>query len=265
MLVVANGAFKSGSTWLRNIACEMLPLQPIPPEFQHERYPRWVPSNRLPDFVQNVDCRAGNYCTKSHIVNPKLRDRLLQHEDVRVLGIERDIRDVLVSHYYHLVREGRLPVRMNFVRYYWTIGRYKAHQMRLYHHVWDIASPRLFKTSFEGLSESFDAEVGRLADFLGTPVGEAEIRRIAEATSLVTKRIERNEDHKHENERFYRKGIVGDWRNHFNERMEDDALTVYRDGLSGLSLWKYHVAFSARQGMLRSLERLRRVLPTARP
>jgi len=246
MLIIANGAFKSGSTWLRNLVRQMAEYAPIPKAYQRPGLETWIDPGRFAAFLKNVDCRSANYITKSHLYHKRYVSLLLGHEDVRVLCIARDLRDVLVSHYFHMIREGQIRESRPFASYYWSIGRYKAQQVMEYHHAWGVESPRLYTSAFERLKGDFVGEVARIAAFLGFDVPEKRILEIQEETSLARQRKRLGEEDKPESQRFFRKGIVGDYKNHFDEAMLADVAEVQQRGLRGLALLKYHVAFTAR-------------------
>ena len=257
MLIIANGAFKSGSTWLRNIVVEMMSFEPVPRKYQHPDLSHWIYDQQLPTFLRHIDCRSRNYITKSHILDTQLRELLLGHEDVRVLGIKRNIRDVLVSHYYHMARLGQFGASKDFRHYYWSVGRYKAYHLRAYNHIWDKQSPHLYTTRFEQLKGDFEGEVTRLGAFLGVALDKKDIEYLEHTTSLEVQRKLRGEGNKESDKRFFRKGIIGEWRNHFDEPMISDVQSIYENGLSGLSLLKYHALFTSRQGFNRAVLRLR--------
>jgi hypothetical protein len=244
MFVMANGAFKSGSTWLRNIIREMMEFQSIPESYRHPDYLLWIPPSKLGDFLREVDLHNQHFISKGHLHSHKYVDMLLSHPDVRVFDITRDVRDVIVSHYYHMLREGK--VKSEFGPYYWKLGRYKACQIVQYHDLWSVDHPQMFISSFEALKSDFHNEVRRIGEFLGIALSDAEIGRIKEKTSLERQRKKRGEEDVPEELRFFRKGIIGDWQNHFDNAMAEDIAMIQEKGLSGLENLKYHAMFTVR-------------------
>ena len=245
MFILANGAFKSGSTWLRNVLRLMTDFEDIPERYRDPRFADWVDIYKMEKFLDDVDHASANYISKSHIHNPRLRDAILFHEHVRVFDISRDVRDVLVSYYYHLLRMRK--VREGFERFYWLLGRYKAYQIQQYHAVWGIGAPNIYVTSFEKLKNDFDRETAAIADYLGLPLSEDRIRCIKEATSLARQQKERGEEDKPEHERFFRKGIIGDWKNHFTPELLADLERIQAEGFGPLDRIRYSVMFTSRQ------------------
>ena len=245
MFILANGAFKSGSTWMRNVLRLMTDYAEIPEPYQDPRFADWVDRYKLESFLDDVDFSTKNYISKSHIYSPQLRDKLLAHDNAYVFNISRDVRDVLVSYYYHLVRERR--IREGFDRFYWLLGRYKAYQIQQYHAVWNIDSPNIYVTSFEKMKSDFAGETAAMASILGLPLSDEKITFIQEETSLAKQRKERGEDDKPEHERFFRKGIIGDWKNHFTPEQLADLEKIQNEGFSFFDSVKYGVMFTSRQ------------------
>lgn len=244
MFVLANGAFKSGSTWLTQIVRQIMRFQCLPKSFQHPKHPGVINSRLLVRFLDQCDFGSHHYLAKSHIYDCRVRDVLLSHTDIRVLNIKRDLRDVLVSHYFQLKRQGKISG--SFLDYYWHLGRLKACQMLDYHEVWSVPSPRLHTASFERLKTEFDREVDRLGEFLGVRLSAPEIERIRRETSLQRLQERRGEVNKPEAERFFRKGSAGEWKHYMDEDMLKDLERVRRKGLGIGDAIKYKFIFDYR-------------------
>jgi len=245
MFILANGAFKSGSTWLRNMLWLMTDFEEIPERYQDPRFTTWVDVYKMGRFLDEVDYASANYISKSHIHNRRLRDRILAHKNVYVFDISRDTRDVLVSYYYHMLRMRR--IREGFERFYWMLGRYKAYQIQQYHAVWDVDAPNIYVTSFEKLKNDFAGETAAIAAYLGLPLSAERIQYIRDETSLERQQQKRGEENKPEHERFFRKGIIGDWKNHFTPELLADLERIQAEGLDFLGRVRYGVMFSSRQ------------------
>ena len=73
MLILCNGAFKSGSTWLHAIVDEILSVKgikisDIPESFGYESSPTKIRENILLDFIDEFkeDIKTRTFITKSH-------------------------------------------------------------------------------------------------------------------------------------------------------------------------------------------------------
>ena len=227
MLVIDNGAFKSGSSWLFKLLSCLTDFSPAPEEYLN---PNWVhPSiepDKLADFLENVDYSSNNYLCKNHFGKTKERELILSYSDVFVVGITRDIRDVLVSAYYHYCRvEG---YGENFKTYYWTRGRRVAEFVRKYNQTWNIKSPNLYVSSYEDLKSHPHLEIKNIANFLRLSIAEETINLISQKISFEAMKTPHKNGH-------VRKGIVGDWQNHLDEAMIKDLKKIQEKGLDNLT------------------------------
>jgi len=227
MIILANGAVKSGSTWLFHIARELTRFGPPPACYAN---PKWqsqpvysIDQAKLGPFLGDGEVQGINILAKNHFGGRQERDLLLSHPLVRVLNITRDIRDVVTSAYHH----GRL-VQNNlddFSSYYWRRGRIVAQNVLDYQIIWDLHSERYLCVSYEKLLENFSGEVKRIGLFLGHSLTVSDIERIYKATSpaVLTASYGFSDLNR------FRSGTSGDWRNHFDKASEADlALLIQR-------------------------------------
>ncbi len=247
MLIVVNGAYKSGSTWLYNITAELMTGFGAPPK--PLLHPDWkepsIRPERLTDALNALQPQD-RWLVKNHFPSRAERAALLAHPEVRVLDIRRDLRDVVVSSYYYDRR--RLGFTGSFDAYYWAIGRGFARKVCLYHAVWETPpSAQCFCASYEGLLTDFAGEVGRLAAFLGVSVTPERVEAIRQATSLHALRERYGEkDKAKDDDNFFRKGTTGDYANHMNRRMLLDLARIE---------WEVRLKFSAPYRALQALKR----------
>ncbi|HEX7003908.1 MAG TPA: sulfotransferase domain-containing protein [Trueperaceae bacterium] len=242
MFVLANGAYKSGSTWLLTILTELKKFEEIPAPYRKQVFRQaWVDPARLEEFLESRCHHDHDYVSKGHYGGKRVRELLLSHEDVVVFDITRNLPDTVVSHYYHFTRMYR--VDWSFRKYYWLVGRYKAFEVRRYHETWKEPHPNVYVSSFESLKRDFAGEVRRIAAVLSLEPDDEEIARIKEATSLSSMRARRG---KAGAERFFRKGEIGDWQAHFDERMLADVQRIERYGLPPLDRAVYALLFDLR-------------------
>lgn len=227
MIILANGAVKSGSTWLFHIARELTHFGPPPARYAN---PKWqsqpvysIDQSKLGTFLRDGEVVGCDMLAKNHFGGRQERDLLLSLPFLRVLNITRDIRDVVTSAYHH----GRLAQKNldDFTSYYWRRGRIVAQKVMDYQIIWDVHSTRYLCVSYEELLANFSGEVERIGLFLGQPPTAADIERIYQATSPSA--LTANYGFSDLNR--YRSGTSGDWRNHFDKDCEADlALLIQR-------------------------------------
>ena len=234
MLVLCNGAFKSGSTWIYQIVSLIIPGKPIPHAYHSSEkwHGKTIVEDKLSEFLENVDFKNEDYVCKAHYDNEKTRDILLKASDVYILNIKRDLRDVITSAYYHFNREDR--VESTFDEFYWEKGRNLIGFIKKYHDIWHPITGKIYVSSYQLLHEEFENEVNRIFNFLNYILKPGDVDRLKKKTTMEISQKLWNEDNKPAEERFFRKGVMGDWRNHFTPEIEEDFINTlkqleYRD------------------------------------
>ena len=132
MLIICNGVFKSGSTWLHAIILEVLKVNKINLTNVPTKYtnnidsPTTIVESTLSEFIDNENYIENHYITKSHYY---LKKTIMKEYDsyTYFFFVERDVRDAIVSHYYHLKKKYKFI--MGFRMYYLFIGRLKAFEI----------------------------------------------------------------------------------------------------------------------------------------
>ena len=81
MLIICNGVFKSGSSWLHAVIIEILrkhnvPVNKVPHKYTNNVHsPTTIIESKFFDFLANEDYRTNNYITKSHYYHSKTLQR----------------------------------------------------------------------------------------------------------------------------------------------------------------------------------------------
>lgn len=248
MLVICNGAYKSGSTWLFNIVGQLADFSFPPPAYQNRewRNPSIDPA-KLKQFIDAVDFADRNYISKQHIAGRRERDLLLATPNLFVLDIERDLRDVVVSAYHHHRRVGRFVGTID--QFYWTEGRLIAHQVCRYHEVWRGRPDKVFVASYEALHADFVAEVQRIAAFLQLPAPPTLVERIAGETTIDRLRAKYGETDRPAEQQFFRKGRVGSWQDCLSAPILEELGAIQVHGLA----WPQQVQCRVRSKLHRAL------------
>lgn len=237
MLVICNGAIKSGSTWLYNILFEFAKFQRPPEHYLTEGSRKrtknpCIQPEMLKTFIASENIASIDFLSKNHIGQPTHRDVLLRSEHVYVFDIERNVRDMTVSSYYDECN--RNGYNGGFVDYYWESGRYIADEVIRYHDLWRNSGPRFCMVSYEKLHSDFSSEVARMASALGLSLDRAAIKDLREKTSMGALRKRYEDESLYQADKFFRKGIVGDWENHFDASMRKDIGAIEMRGVRAL-------------------------------
>jgi len=233
VLVVCNGAAKSGSTWLYNIVSNIADFRWPDSQFlskSNTKHPT-IKEIQLGAFLKTEGFQSQNFISKNHYGKEQHRALLLSSPYTRIFDMCRDTRDVIVSSYYDECR--RNGFSGSFGDYYWQTGRLLVESIGRYHKVWEGPHPQIFVTSYEALKTEFDDEVRKIGFFLGTEVGDEDLARIDEASNINSLRQSYKDDAQYNtrNNPFFRKGEIGDWKNHFDTKMVNDYEEIERNGI----------------------------------
>jgi LPS sulfotransferase NodH len=216
MLVVCNGNVKSGSTWLVQIVRAAGPWSPVPATW---RNPNWkspsIPDESFDAMIQSDDWKDGQYYCKEHWSGDDKYLKLMENSNIRVITSVRDIKDVLVSRYFHDFNRGKTVAQSVSEYYFKSSGKARMRNYINYHNFWTErpAKPPLM-VRYEQLIENFDSEAGMIFDYIGHPISPSEMAKVKRQTSFE-KLQQKNQTH-------FRKGIIGDWKNHFDQETLDD-------------------------------------------
>jgi hypothetical protein len=128
----------------------------------------------------------------------------------KLMAIYRDGRDVVVSDKFYSTQ----------MRREWSVEKSAQRWRGAMQAQIDHAGPHGIHTlSYEGLQADGPGEVRKVLRFLGLPTDDATIAEMVERSSFASTTGRRPGDERPD--RFNRKGVVGDWRNHFSD--EDKA------------------------------------------
>jgi hypothetical protein len=214
MLVIANGANKCGSTWLTSIVLELVQPRKLPKAYHDERHGA-IPTIRgdmIRRFLDRVDYRNVDYVSKNHFYYE--RPLLARYSNVYLIDIERDLPDMLISLFFHASPEMAQASVEHVREAYWQFGAPIVEYVVRYHAQWKRL-PWAYMSSYERLKNDCHAEIAAMAAFLKIPtpperieavIRETGFRRLAEKLSGIQGM-----------ERRFRKGVVGDHKNYFDE------------------------------------------------
>jgi len=230
MIIFAAGWPKSGVTWLTRLLGDALdcPTGATTPEQDHkevaaEGWERPGPYVVRKIHARLVDAKGGPVVPRPH----HLAWRNLTDE--HVVLILRDPRDISVSlAFYSEISLNRAIRRLHN----WEWGSWQDYVMR-----WLNAEFDYTRTNYEALSKDAAAEVTRILEARGLPVDRKRIAVAVQRQSFDSRKEHiRQWGHKYArgrafNLRFMRKGIVGDWRNHYTRAHGKMAETYWGEAM----------------------------------
>ncbi|MHC4617673.1 MAG: sulfotransferase domain-containing protein [Planctomycetota bacterium] len=206
---------RSGSTWVRFLLANLIRYDSGEPVDFHSVH-QIIPDLMQKEYLEMLPVMPSPRLLKSHhLYDPRFR---------RVVYILRDGRDVMVSYYYFLTGKGRFEA--SFLEFL----KKKDLKPSLWHeHVesWLLRGDHsdILVVRYEDLCRQTETKVEQMARFAGLPCDEARLRwAISNASFEAMRRIEAEKGLAFGADRWsptIRKGIVGDWQDHFEADHKD--------------------------------------------
>ena len=262
MLIICNGVFKSGSSWLHAIIIEVLKINKIQLNKVPKKYtnnidsPTTIVESKLFEFLENENYISGNYITKSHFYLDKTIERDYDAHTY-FFFVERDVRDAIVSHYHHLKRK-YIFIR-GFKMYYYLIGRLKAFEILDFNRRYSDAFGRNNFFSYSDMKNNFEAVVLEISAILNLRILSAEeIAMIKSNTSISKMRndllLGKSKYYStvsNARETLIRQGLIGDWVNYFSRNQQKDIKNIEEyTGIFFLRIF-YFFVFTLRRKVFR--------------
>ena len=233
MLIICNGTFKSGSTWLHAIILEVLKvneiiLKDVPSYYTNNiNSPTTIIESKFFDFLLNEDYVQNNYITKSHYHLLKTINRDYD-SNIYFFFVERDVRDAVVSHYYHLKKKYKFIG--GFRTYYLFLGKFKAFEILKFNrrYLESFGEDTFFK--YSDMKNDFESVLVKISSILNLKdLSKEDMNTIKKNTSISKMRSDLSSG----NSKYYstvsegregmiRKGVIGEWLTHFSARQEKD-------------------------------------------
>ncbi len=183
-LILSNGNFKSGSTWVTAIVHEIYNYRNInfPNNFQNPKHANWINRFRIEDFLNYENSNIRNiWVSKSHIFQQKIINEIMINQDsIKIINIDRDIRDVLVSHYHHLINAKK--IKGDFKNYFYKWGMYKAKQILDYRLAWKDYD--CLKLKYVDLLEKNHETIKEIAKYLEIDLNKQQVLQIEKETNI---------------------------------------------------------------------------------
>ncbi|MFL2573908.1 MAG: sulfotransferase domain-containing protein [Flavobacteriales bacterium] len=245
-LILSNGNFKSGSTWVTAIAHEIYNYRNIdfPHAFQNPKHTNWINRFRIEDFLNNEKSTIRNiWVSKSHIFQERIINEIMINQDnIKVINIDRDIKDVLVSHYHHLINAKK--IKGDFKKYFYKWGMYKAKQILDYRIAWKDYD--CLKLKYEDLLEKNHDTIQQIAKYLKTDLNKDQVIKIHRETNIDNLRANLDRKYLNEEKWFFRKGKKGDWQNYFDDEMISKINSIISNKISIQEQLIFYIKFTLR-------------------
>ncbi|CAK6954323.1 sulfotransferase family 2%2C cytosolic sulfotransferase 3 [Scomber scombrus] len=236
---------KSGTIWMQEIlplvlnGGDLKPIQSIP---NWDRVP-WLEEKRLSVVVDQLESpRAMVTHFPYHLMPPSFHT-----SKAKVIYVMRNPKDIMVSSYFFhqmavfLEDPGTFDEFMEkFLEGRVMFGKWTDH-VKGWRHT-DLGD-RIMYITYEEMVQDLPAALRRISDFLDRNLSEEAIQKIAEYCSFKTMKSNNMSNFSlvpkiymdSDKSPFLRKGVAGDWKNHFSSEQLARCTSVIRKELEGES------------------------------
>lgn len=208
---------KSGSHWLRCIVCLIQTKGDPTSTFANECIP-WI---ELRNNYRAVSNKEGSRVMASHLPT-QLFPKSFFSSKAKVIYLVRNPRDVLVSGYYYLNALELIKEQVPWKIYFDNFMQGKVYFGSWFEHTHGWISLRerenVLVLSYEELKKDTRNAIKKICEFLGEKLESGELDLVLKYSSFeIMKENWKSQKtlFKKENLFLMRKGITGDWKNHF--------------------------------------------------
>ncbi|XP_076452612.1 sulfotransferase 1A1-like [Babylonia areolata] len=207
---------KAGTHWLWEITSMLLAGKA-----EHEKRVKEMAMMEA-TAIEHIQAQPSPRVLNSHLPL-RLLPRQIKEKKVKVIQVYRNVKDLFVSKYFHMKQmpggEGMTwdLFEEEFFSETAPMGNFFNYMKEEYQFRKDNPDIPFFVVSFEDSKEHPGKVIRKLAQFLGVEASDQLCQDIAEATTLTKMREADKLKQKASHIpliNFYRKGQVGDWKNH---------------------------------------------------
>ncbi|MFC1819414.1 sulfotransferase domain-containing protein [Thermodesulfobacteriota bacterium] len=215
LTVIVGSSWKVGSTWLFNLVRDLgyfnSGIKGIPEEYK-EFGTILLDKPGILDFLSHL---SGYNIFKTHSYPVEYQ----KDSNIRFLTIYRDPRDVVISAIFYAAnieeykggwgKEFRQLSEKDKIMVFFQRSEVYITKMEKW-----LETPTAYSLKYEDLKESPVKELLSVLDYLGIARSESKIKQVIEKNSFET--ISGRKPGDEQKDKILRKGIVGDWKNYFD-------------------------------------------------
>lgn len=144
---------------------------------------------------------------------------------------DRDVRDAAVSGWFHFSRVGLAEQKtLHEYAVFFARGLYRPYIVKARAGGQRVGPSRYTELNYADHKENPEREIRRLLRFIGLPHADEDVKACVEG-SRFSRQSGGRDPGQEQSDSFYRKGVVGDWRNHFSEEFGEMLIRITKTPL----------------------------------
>ncbi|KAK3562231.1 hypothetical protein QTP86_031152 [Hemibagrus guttatus] len=163
-----------------------------------------------------------------------------ENNKTKMLVVFRNPKDTVVSYYHFMNSNPVLPNAESWDKFFSDFmsgevawGSYFDHALGWEKHMDD---PNVLIVTYEELKENLLDSVKKISDFFSFPLTDEQVQGIAGESTFSAMQMSSTTSHGKFGKVFFRKGEVGDWKNHFSEAQSKQMDEEFKKKLEGTKL-----------------------------
>ncbi|XP_026077462.1 sulfotransferase 6B1 [Carassius auratus] len=228
---------KCGFNWMVSVLRKILNASSGKDEKPPERPPlvEFLP----PDVQEKLAEMPPRRLLGTHLHPDKMPPSFLTKKS-KILVVFRNPKDTLVSFYHFMNKNPVLPNAESWDKFFSdfmtgevTWGSYFDHAL-----AWEkrLDDPNVMIVTYEELKQNLPEGVKKISEFFSLPLTDEQVSSIAGQTTFSAMLENSKKSHGKFGSIFFRKGEVGDWKNHFTDAQSKQMDEVFQAKLAGTKL-----------------------------
>ncbi|XP_073528786.1 sulfotransferase 6B1-like [Phyllobates terribilis] len=194
---------------------------------------------KAPDKFEKLKVESSPRVLGSHLHYDNIPQSFF-NKKIKMLVVFRNPKDTAVSLFHFYNNNPMLPSYNswddffpNFMAGKVVWGSYFDHAVAWNRHLDEYT---VLLMTFEDMKEDLEGSVKKITEFLGIPITEEQVKQVAEKGTFKAMKDNSGKTHGSFGQIIFRKGDVGDWKNHFSEAQSKEMDEKFEECLAGTKL-----------------------------
>lgn len=192
-----------------------------------------------PDVIKMMEQAPSPRFLGTHMHPDNIPQSFYQNK-TKMLVIFRNPKDTLVSYYHFCNNNPVLPSMKSWESFFTDFlsgdvpwGSYFDHAL-----AWEkrMDDPNVMVVTYEGLKQNLSQGVREISTFFGFSLTETQVQQIANGSTFSAMKESSAHSHGNMGNVIFRKGEVGDWKNHFTPQQSKEMDEAFNKHLEGTRL-----------------------------